>query len=423
MRFSIFLFALLFPAGASAQSHACPDAAAIVGRLEQPAAAIRYLADDALHGRLAGSPGERCAAQYIAARFDHIGLDPGGSDGGYFQSVHLSSAINPHAPSGQGRNVVGLLPGTHPDLRDEAVVIGAHYDHLGTGGFGSLAPGEEAIHNGADDNASGVGALLRVAELLADRPLPRTVVFVAFTGEEFGLIGSAHYASHPVVPLDRTTAMLNMDMVGRLADRPLILYGSGTAEEWPALLERVARDHEIRLSINEEGFGPSDHTSFYGNEVPVLHFFTNAHEDYHRPSDDWQKIDTEGVEHIARLVADVAADLGSRHARLTLLRGAGAPPAAGEGPGYGAYLGSVPDFTPVERGVRLTGVGPGSPAETAGIRGGDIIVGFGEMDIGDLYDLTAALRAHKPGDTVEVAVLREGRHLVFPVQLASRDER
>lgn len=406
-----------------AQSAVCPNAATLTAGLAPPLAHVRYLADDALEGRFAGSPGERCAGDYIAAEFQRLGLLPGGEDGTFFQPVPLASALNPHAPSGTGRNVVAILEGSDPDLRTEAILVGAHYDHLGWGGLGSLAPDERAVHNGADDNASGVAALLGVASALAHGQRPsRSIVFVAFTGEESGLLGSAHHASNPAVPLARTRAMLNMDMVGRLGNGPLIVNGRGTAEEWSRMIADAAEAEGIDVVTGEGGYGPSDHTSFYARDVPVLHFFTNTHEDYHRPSDDWQRIDAAGLQRITALVARLAAAAADQHTNLTLVRGVGRPPAAaqGSGGGYGAYLGSIPDFSPVERGVRITGVRAGSPAEEAGLTGGDIIIRFDDGDIADIYEFTAALRSRKPGDAVVVTVVRDGREVPLRVVLGRR---
>jgi hypothetical protein len=392
--------------------------------LTLPLSAVRYLADDGLKGRLAGSEGERCAGDYIAREFERLGLKPGGEKGTFFQSLDLASALNPHAPGGTGRNVVAVLEGADPELKREWVVVGAHYDHLGEGGApGSLAPGERAIHNGADDNASGVAAMLWTAGRLAAGPRPaRSVAFAAFTGEESGLLGSAHFTRQPPTGADPIVAMINLDMVGRLNGGTLLVFGVGTAAEWNALVEPAAARAGVALATKAEGFGPSDHTSFYLKDVPVLHFFTNTHGDYHKPSDDWDKIDVKGLTAVATVVADVTAGVANRRPKLTLQRGAGKPPAAasGTGGGYGAWLGSVPDFTPVERGVKLSGVTPGSPAETAGIRAGDVLVGIGPREVADLQEMTDALRAHKPGETVEVRVLRGAERLSLKVTLGDR---
>jgi hypothetical protein len=426
VRLALLLAALAAAAPATAQTGAvdataCPDPQALKRGFDEPLATIRYLADDALEGRLAGSTGERCAGDYIAGRFRAIGLAGAGPDGSYFQDVPLASALNPHAPGGTGRNVLALLEGTDPSLRAEVIVVGAHYDHLGLGGAGSMAPGQSAVHNGADDNASGVAALLRVATLLAAGPRPaRSVLFMAFTGEESGLLGSAHFTREPTVPLADMQAMINMDMVGRLGDDPLIVYGAGTALQWRDLLEPAATTAGVQLALRPEGYGPSDHTSFYMNDVPVLHFFTNTHADYHRPSDVWDRIDAAGVEKVARIVADVTRSLAAAQTRITLQQGAGEPPRPAVG-GYGAWLGTVPDFTPVDRGVLLGGVTPGSPGEQAGLRQGDILVGLGGRPVRDLEGFTEALRAHRPGDDVEVVVLRAGSELTLRAVLGSRD--
>ena len=398
----------------------CPRLADVVDDASGDAhEAVRYLADDALGGRLAGSPGERCAAAYIAWRLAQAGVRAGGSDG-FYAPVALASVVNPHAPAGSGVNVVGIVEASNGDANARTVVVGAHYDHLGMGEFGSLNTGAAAIHNGADDNASGVAALLEVAERIAANPAPVRVVFVAFTGEESGLLGSASYVNSPAIPLERTIAMLNMDMVGRLREQPLIVNGTGTAVEWGPLLERAAEEAGVELAMSPDGYGPSDQTSFYARDIPVLHFFTNVHGEYHRPEDDWALIDFAGIDRVASIVTDVVRGLGDLDG-VTLVRQAAPAPAGGGG--YGAWLGTVPDFTPVDRGVRLSGVSAGSPAEAAGLRGGDVVVRLGEHEVGDLYDLTDALRAHRPGDVVDVTVLRDGEELTQSVRLGSRSSR
>lgn len=412
---------LLFSLPVSGQQ--CPDAAALATDVPAILAPVRVLADDAFEGRVAGSHAERCAGDYIASRFAALGLEPAGADG-YFQDVPLASLLNPHAPGGTGRNVIAVLPGTDATLRDEYVIVGAHYDHLGSGGTSSLAPGVEEIHNGADDNASGVAALLDVATRLAADPPKRSVLFLAFTGEESGLLGSAFWVGQPTSPLDGAIAMLNMDMVGRLGDGPLIVYGTGTAHEWEPLLDELGGTLELTMSYQPEGYGPSDHTSFYTRDVPVLHFFTNTHEDYHRPSDDWEKIDVAGLEAVSTLVAKTARRVADGTERLALVRGVGQPrQQASAGSGYGAWLGTVPDYAVAERGVRISGVTPGSPGEAAGLQAGDVLIAMGGQELADLQAMTDVLRAHRPGETIELVVLRDGTELTFQATLGSRSNR
>jgi hypothetical protein len=401
------------------EAQTCPEAASLTRGFTEPLAAVRYLADDALQGRMAGTRGERCAAEFIAARFRALGLKPAGTAGTFFQDVPLASAINPHAPAGTGRNVLALLEGTDAAARADIVVIGAHYDHLGHGGIGSMSPGDSAIHNGADDNASGVAAMLRAAALLTQEQRPaRSVLFMAFTGEESGLLGSAHFTRSPTVELAKVRAMINMDMVGRLGGAALIVNGVGTATQWRSVIEPAAARIGLKLALKDEGWGPSDQTSFYAADIPVLHLFTNTHGDYHKPSDDWQRIDGAGLEKISQLVASVTRTIATSSTTLSLVRTQ--RPTAPGGGGYGAYLGTVPDFAPVDRGVLLGGVTGGSPAEAAGLKKGDILLRLGTHDVKNLEAFTAALQAHRPGDTVEVVVLREGREVKLRATLGRR---
>ena len=390
-------------------------------QLGTPIETVRFLADDALGGRLAGSPGERCAGDFIAAMFASLGLEPAGSDG-YFQELPLASAATPHAPAGHGRNVLGLLRGRASGGEESAVIVGAHYDHLGLGAFGSAAgPGE--IHNGADDNASGVAALLAAARVLAEGARPeRSVLFIAFTGEEAGLIGSAYYVAHPSFPLENTVAMINLDMVGRLEEGELIVYGVGTAAEWRETMPAANEGPQISLEYEESGFGPSDHTSFYAVGIPVLHLFTNVHADYHSPTDDAEKIDAAGLGRVAELTANVAGLLSNRSRRLTVVTGVGerGQPAAR---GSGAWLGTVPDFTPVELGVLLANVTADSPAESGGLQRGDILIGLGGHEVADLQGFTDALNAHQPGDRVVLRYIRDGVERETTVELGDRSDR
>ena len=374
---------------------------------------IRYLSDDRLAGRMTGSAGADSAAAYLAGRFEAVGLQP--AAGGWFQTftVAKEAPVAQHAHVGglRGKNVIGLLPGHDPVLRNETVIVGAHYDHLGLGGFGSLdADSTGQVHNGADDNASGAAMLIRIAERLAHERPARTVLFLAFSGEELGLLGSAHYVKNPVYPLSTTMAMINLDMVGRLRNKRLIVYGTGTAKEFPALVDSLNWHAGFDLKAQGDGYGPSDQSSFYAAGRTVLHIFTDLHEDYHRTTDDWDKINLDGFQQVADFTLGLVTALANRPGRLTPVEvtppqhSSGTAPAAT--PGYGAYLGTIPDMTDNPGGVRLVGVRAGSPAEKAGLRGDDIITRIGSTEVPDLQAMTDALRSHKPGDLVEIVIRR-----------------
>jgi hypothetical protein len=324
---------------------------------------------------------------------------------------------------GTARNVVGLLPGTDPALREQAIVIGAHYDHLGRGGEGSLAPDAGGqVHPGADDNASGTAAVMALAQAFAAvGGAPRTLVFVAFSGEELGLLGSAEYVRHPAVPLDKTVLMVNLDMVGRLRDRRLYVGGVDSGSGLRALVGRLAADLPLAPELRASPFAPSDHTSFYVAGRPVLFFFTGAHADYHRPSDTWERINADGLASVAtlaaRVVAAVAADpTPPAYAKVDA-------PARGSRGGYGPYFGVVPEFGEgPSGGVRISGVRPGSPADKAGVRAGDVIVKFGGVDVKTLEDLTFALRGRRAGDEIQVVLVRQGQEQTVRAILAERRE-
>jgi len=308
------------------------------------------------------------------------------------------------------RNVVAFLPGADPH---RAVIIGAHYDHLGWGSPSSLAPGEPAVHNGADDNASGTAVLLAVARHFAAGTKPsQSLLFLAFSGEEIGLAGSAHYVAQPVLPLGSTTAMLNMDMVGRLRDRKLFVFGTKTAQEFETLLQGLnGEGPQFDLVLRGDGYGPSDQMSFFKKGMPVLHFFTGAHSEYHKPSDDAALLDYDGMSEIAAYVADAA--LLVMQEALTFV-GASAPAPRGDGGGGGgfrSYLGTIPDYGQPEdlQGVLLSGVRAGGPAELAGVRGGDVIVQVDATVIHNIQDYVYVLRTRQPGDRITITVVRDGR--------------
>ena len=320
------------------------------------------------------------------------------------------------------KNVVGWIPGRDTT---RTLVVGAHYDHLGYGGESSLAPNMHVPHVGADDNASGVAAMLQVAQRVADphrAPPVHNLVFCAFTGEEMGLVGSSHFADQPTRPIESVEAMLNMDMVGRLRDHRLMVMGVGTATEFRTLVEGVNRATEkFDLKLSNDGFGPSDHSSFYKRKVPVLMLFTGAHADYHKPSDTWDRINYAGLAQVARFAAATVESLDARPRPSYLVAKADSTMGriAGGG-GYGAYLGTIPDYMKTEGGVLLSGVRSGSPAEQAGLKGGDVIVKFDGVRIDNIYDYTYALRSRKPGQQVRITVQREGREVDLVATLGRR---
>ena len=314
------------------------------------------------------------------------------------------------------KNVIGVLEGEGP-LAHETIVIGAHYDHVGLGEEGSLAPGSKEVHNGADDNGSGTVSLLELARRLAARKEKpsRRLVFIAFTAEERGLIGSNHYVKNPLFPLKDTVAMFNMDMVGRLRDDKLTVFGTGTSSRWKPLLDELGKKHGFKLAYQPEGLGPSDHAKFYSEKIPVLHLFTNTHRDYHRPSDDVDKINVPGMNRIVDFLEEIVLKTLASKERPDFVEVKGT--AQLERGGSRPYFGSIPDFGTDAKGYAISGVSPGSPADKGGLKGGDVIVQLGKQKIGSLDDFDLALRDFKPGDQVEVTVLRDGKNIPLKVVL------
>lgn len=322
------------------------------------------------------------------------------------------------------RNVVGYFPGRSK----EYIIIGAHYDHLGLGNESSLAPSQIGkVHPGADDNASGTAGLLELARLFANRQndLARGVLFIAFAGEEIGLLGSSHWVSHPTLPLENAAAMINMDMIGRVNSSKLYIGGTGTGSTFDPILKRITGRYDFKIDLSDDGFSASDHTSFAAKSIPVLFFFSGLHSDYHKPGDTWDKISGPASARVVSLVHEIAADLVSTESRPKFVkvepRGGphGVAPASGGG-GYGPYFGSIPDFAPVEKGVKFSDVRAGSPAGKAGLKAGDILIGFGDKPVNNLYDFTYALRNSKVGDVVTVKFVRDGKEMTAPVTLEER---
>lgn len=339
-------------------------------------------------------------------------------------TLRLSMKVDIQRQQATVRNVIGYLPGK----TNEYIVIGAHYDHLGLGDQSSLAPSKVGqVHPGADDNASGTAGVLELARVLSAKrdELKRGVLFMTFAGEEIGLLGSAHWVNHPTRPLSEAAAMLNMDMIGRVNGSKLFVGGTGTGSTFEAILKEATKDYDFRIDFSQDGYSASDHTSFAGKSIPVLFFCSGLHGDYHKPSDTWDKINATASAQVVNLVSDVATRLISDDERPKFVKvqpnpHASSAPSSGGGSGYGPYFGSIPDFAPVEKGVKFSDVRPGSPADKGGLKPGDILVGFGDKPINNLYDFTFALRNSKVGDVVKVKVLRGDKEVTADVTLEAR---
>jgi aminopeptidase YwaD len=364
--------------------------------------------------------------------------------------IHLSiDLLRREVPA---HNVVGILDGTDPVLKNEAIVIGAHYDHLGRGGEGSLAPTEGDVHHGADDNASGTAGLLELARIFSEQKPQRTIVFAAFSGEEEGLLGSNYYVNNPAVPLANTIAMINMDMIGRMKDKKLVIGGVGTATEWRSMIETANLMQSVTVStagttpsrhnfplvvssngravvtsdtskqfvitMNEDGFGPSDHSSFYAKQIPVLFFWTGTHEDYHKPSDTADKINYNDQSRIVAVVAKIVREVDSadKRPRYAVTKS----PTVGRSTGFRVYLGTIPNYSDSNDGLMLDGVRDDSPAAKAGLQAGDRIVRLAGRDIRNVYDYTYALGEMKAGEGYEVEVMRGTMRLTLRLTPAAR---
>lgn len=322
-------------------------------------------------------------------------------------------------------NVVGTLEGSDPQLKREYVVIGAHYDHLGHGGeSNSRAPGSKEVHHGADDNASGVAGLLELARTLSaeKEKLRRSLVFIAFSGEESGLIGSNYYVNNPAVPLADTVAMINLDMVGRLRDDKLSIGGIGTATEFRQLVESLnggkGNKRGFNLQLSDDGFGPSDHSSFYAKQIPVLFFYTGVHEDYHRPSDTADKINYEGEARVVGLAGAIVRALDRNDTRPAYLLAGSSP--GGRSMSFRVYLGTVPNYAESNDGMLLDAVRDDSPAAKAGIKSGDKIVKLGGREIKNVYDYTYSLGEMKPDQEYEVEVIRGSERISLKITPLAR---
>ncbi len=404
MRYLITLFTILF----FSLSIQAQDA------LKQLKADVTYLADDKLEGREIGTKGEELAAIYIAERFQALGLTAKGTDN-YFQTFSRKQEADPHSTAPVdtsrivGRNVVAYLD----NGAKNTVIIGGHYDHLGYGKHGSLHTGEPAIHNGADDNASGIAVMLQLAEKLKTGPKGNNYLFIAFSGEERGLWGSNFFAKEPTVKLEDVNYMINMDMVGRLNNEmKLAVNGTGTSPVWKELLEKLGGSR-FHLVLSESGVGPSDHTSFYLKDIPVLHFFTGQHDDYHRPSDDVDKVNFQGMNSIGAFIFNIVSELDD-DGKLEFTKTKDADKS--NSPRFSVTLGVVPDYLFDGKGMRIAGVKEDRPASKAKLLEGDIVIKLGDIEVTDMQSYMQGLAAFKKGDKTTVVVKRGDKELKRKIQ-------
>jgi Peptidase family M28/PDZ domain len=379
---------------------------------------IAYLASDELAGRAPGTQGERLAQRYIAARFKALGLQPRGEHG-YLQSFTYHMSSSPHdtlhlsGKKTKGSNVLGYLD----NGAAYTIVIGAHYDHLGTDGRGSsLDPNPKGkIHHGADDNASGTAGVMALAEQLVNNGVKEryNYLFMCFSAEEAGLIGSKYFTNHATVPLASVSAMINMDMVGRFNDstRKLIVYGTGTSDVWEQVLAHCNHDRFV-LKQDSAGVGPSDQTSFYLKDIPVLFFFTGQHSDYHKPSDEVAKINAAGEVKVLNYIAEILDSLNG-YPKLKFQKTVNNE---GKKSSFKVTLGIMPDYSYDKGGVRIDGVTDNKPAAKAGMLAGDIVIRMGDLEIKDIYAYMAGLNKYKKGDQAAVTIQRGAERKVLMVE-------
>ena len=381
---------------------------------------VTVLASDSLKGRETGTPYELQAADYIAKRMKEIGLTPKGNAGTYFQTFSFKPSSDPHQEAAftddkgdgflTGTNVIGYID----NGAATTVIIGAHYDHLGMGGEGSLHRGDAAVHNGADDNASGVAVMLDLsyrlnnyafakAESQQNTATNNNYLFIAFSGEEMGLLGSNYFTKNPTIDITTANYMMNMDMVGRLnEEQTLAINGVGTTPRWNQVINAVNKD--FKLATSDSGVGPSDHTSFYLNDIPVLHFFTGQHEDYHRPGDDVEKLNYDGMELIADYLEAIIKQMDGA-GKLAFRR---TKNESEEVPRFKVGLGVVPDYLFTGKGMRIDGISEDKPAQKAGLMKGDIVVKLGDSTVTDMMSYMRTLSTFDKGDSTQVTVDRDG---------------
>ena len=368
---------------------------------------VEWLAADERGGRLAGTEHEASAANYIADRFLQLGLNPAGDNDTYFQQFILegplvqSMGVENHI----SRNVVGSIIGSeHPA---QFIILGAHYDGQGYGGTISLnVETADTLHNSADDNASGVAGLMHLAGELSEEPLSKSVLFVAFSGEELGLLGSRYFADNLQISPDSILAMINFDMIGRFTEEELTIFGTGTSPQWDELLSE-SENSGVTIQTNASGTGASDHSSFHDIGIPVLHYFTGTHDDYHRGSDTSDEINAEGILAVTGHALDLLRDLSTLHAdemEFTATESQQQNIMSGDS----VTMGVLPDYTYSGDGFRIDGVRDGGAAAEAGLQEGDVILQMGDFEIIDIYSYMEALGEFTSGEEIVVKVRRSG---------------
>lgn len=375
---------------------------------------IELLSSDDFEGRETGTIGEKRAGDFIETMFQYNGIAPGGDNGSYFQIFKVRPRANPHGSESDtsskeiiGRNVLGWIDNN----AEKTIVIGAHYDHLGYGAEGSLYIGEPAIHNGADDNASGVAGMIELGRLLSNEKLKNNVLLLAFSGEEKGLWGSNYFTKNPSMSLENISFMVNMDMIGRLSnDNKLAIHGVGTSPVFSSTIDD--QKHNLQLKIQESGSGPSDHASFYYADVPVLSFFTGQHSDYHKPSDDEHLINYEGMQQVLGLIYHIILDLDKeKDIPFTKTKDEST-----EVPSFKVTLGVMPDYMFSGKGMRIDGVREGKTADVAGLKKGDVVVKLGDFQVFDMMSYMKALSKFESGQRTTVTVNRDGEFIQQEVE-------
>jgi hypothetical protein len=366
---------------------------------------IKVLSNDSLEGRGTGTAGEKLALAYIQSQFKEIGLQPRGDGKLFTQKFAFKSGVHGTGVEGVAYNVVGYIDNQAPTT----IIVGGHFDHLGLGlESGSLdANPKGKVHNGADDNASGTAGVIELARYFQNNKVKEknNLLFICFSGEEMGLYGSKYFTESPTIDLSKVDFMINLDMIGRLdAKNGLQVSGSGTSAFWETLLQKLSTA-EVPIKTDSSGMGPSDHTSFYLKNIPVLHFFTGSHSDYHKPSDDWDRVNVDGEVKVLTIVAKVI-EAADREPKMAFL--ATKNKSMGGSRAFKVTLGVMPSYTSTEPGLKVDGVSDGKPASKAGILTGDLILQIGEYPIKDIQEYMAALGKFEKGQTVRVKVKRNG---------------